>query len=520
MGRQPTTNVLQRPRHQPNGRVMKRIVAVAVPTTLVVAACTLGARAAGFVRELLMAQLYGAVWTVDALLVALTPSWVVILVVGEAFRFATVPSLARAETTGGLRAFWARARRILWVTTVIGLTGSLTTGATASLWVPAIARGMPEPARHLAIHLAWLLAPVILCALLGNVLAAIANARGRVARTAAVDLAFNLVSVPVMVSLAPLIGIYAAAAGWLVGYLTNALLLWAPLAFRQLPSKERRREVATLSGAAPIMVAVATTPLMMLVDRAVATKIGEGSVAALNYGFKLFFLPLGVLGGALATVSYPRLARAYAAGARKQAANILATDVAFFLAAAIPIAAYFVCCSDQIVAVLFRRGAFDARAQQQTSACVVAYSFGIVTCGYVLLHLRAALAASMARLAMQIALVGTAINIALDFVLPFAGLGVAGIAWAATLASLVAAAGYGVARRAEHGIPALRFLFPIVVSTAAGVVALIAVRLNTRTDLAGLLLSLLVFGAITVFGYAVGGLARILKSMHLQAQTS
>src|SRR4051812_38837428 len=76
------------------------------------ATLTLVGKAAGFGRELLLARYFGATKEVDALLLAMTPVWAILLIVGESLRYSVIPDLSAVEARQGPGGFWRRAREI------------------------------------------------------------------------------------------------------------------------------------------------------------------------------------------------------------------------------------------------------------------------------------------------------------------------------------------------------------------------------------------------------------------------
>jgi len=475
--------------------------------TLTIATCTLASKLAGFGRELIMARYFGVTADVDALLVAITPYWVFILVVGEALRFQFIPKLTAEETRYGLAAFWRASAVLVRRTAVIGIVLSTTLALSARWWVPAIAPGASKATLELAIRLAWLLSPIVAASLVGNVLVAVLNARGRLLRSAIADLAYNAFGVPFVLLFAGTLGIRAAAWGWTGGYVLYCLVLLGAFAGRRLPWRGSRPGAALgLLDAAPLMFIAAATPITMAVDRLVASRLPTGSIAALNYAFKLFFFPVGILVGALGAVSYPRLARSFASQRQVEAGNAVAADLTIYLVLATPLSAFFAVASLEIVELFFRRGVFDSAAARLTADCLRAYSFGILPYGAGVLLMRANLAANARRGPVVATSVALATNVLLDVVLS-GTLAAPGVALAFGCAGLVSAVLYGaqLLRRARGAIPDVSVMLAVLGCTVAGIAALRIVPSGGGSPLAWLLARGGLFAVVVAGGYAATG---------------
>ncbi len=407
--------------------------------TIAVAALALIGKAGGFARELLLARYFGATSEVDALLLAMTPATVVVLIVGESIRYSVITDLSATEAASGLRGFWASARHLTTTVALVGVVLSLALGFGARFFTGALAMAAPRETRDLAATLALILAPVPLAALCGNVLSAIHNARGHVLRASAAELAYNALSVPVLLAFATVGGIATAAWGYAAGHIVYALILAAPFLGRRLPSYRGPAQThAWFRSTFPIVVAAAMLPITNVVDRVVASGLVEGSIASLNYASKMVFLPLGIVVGALGTVSFPELARRFARGSHDAAAARLRGDITIYASIMVPTAMILAVLALPVTAVLLERGAFDQRAAALTASCLRSYAGAVVFYGLALLLGRAAMAAQWMRIPVAAGLLGLLVNTVLDWTLGRA-FGAPGIGLAFTIASAVMA---------------------------------------------------------------------------------
>src|SRR5690606_36545532 len=136
--------------------------------------------------------------------------------------------------------------------------------------------------------------------------------------------------------------------------------------------------------ALPAAITGGITQINQLVGTAIAS--GQGSaVSTLAYADRVYQLPLGVVGIAVAIVLLPELARALKAGNLTEATNLQNRSVEFSLFLTLPAAAALLVISEPIVRVLYERGAFAAGNATPTVAAVLSI-FGIGLPAFVLIR--------------------------------------------------------------------------------------------------------------------------------------
>ena len=114
-------------------------------------------------------------------------------------------------------------------------------------------------------------------------------------------------------------------------------------------------------------------------------RLGQDSaVSSLAYADRIYQLPLGVVGIAVAIVLLPELARALKSGNLREAANLQNRSVEFTLFLTLPAAAALLVMAEPIVRVLYERGAFAANNSTPTVSAILAI-FGLGLPAFVLI---------------------------------------------------------------------------------------------------------------------------------------
>ena len=127
-----------------------------------------------------------------------------------------------------------------------------------------------------------------------------------------------------------------------------------------------------------------TLPLMVGLTMSFSTEfflkffgsyLPEGSIACLNYGLRIMFILVGLLGQAIGTASFPYMAR-LAAEDKIPEMNQLLDRTLKYLSLIIPFSILLMILRHEVVAVLFERGRFDALATRQTAGILLYLMIG------------------------------------------------------------------------------------------------------------------------------------------------
>ena len=116
--------------------------------------------------------------------------------------------------------------------------------------------------------------------------------------------------------------------------------------------------------------------LNLLIDMILASTLAHGSISFLYYADRVNQLPLGVLGIAISTALLPILSKYVKQFDAENVKKSLTSAVRFGLLFSIPSFVGILILSDEIVSFIFR-GEFDFSDVKQTSAALVALSFGL-----------------------------------------------------------------------------------------------------------------------------------------------
>jgi putative peptidoglycan lipid II flippase len=408
-----------------------------------VSAATLASRVLGLVREQVFATLFGAGLATDAFNVAFRiPNLLRDLFAEGAMSSAFVPTFTEELTLHGR----ARAFRLasMVMTVLACVTGALV--VLGILFAEPLARVMAPGFAHvpgkleLTVFLTRIMMPFLLLIALGAAATGVLNALSSFAVPA---LAPGMISVGMIVAgvglvpvarrfgLPPIVGM---AVGTVLGVLGQVLVhipafikegykprvIWAPT------DPGVRRVIFLML---PATIGLAATQINLLVNTQIASLLAQGSVSWLNYAFRLMYLPIGVFGVAVATVTLPALARAIAVQDMVRMKEELAGALRLVAFLTLPATAGLAALATPIIRLLYQHGRFTPYDTYQTAGALLWYCTGlaaysavkvVVPTYYALKDTRTPVAVSMLAVCLNIAL-----NVALMHVLKHRGLALA-----------------------------------------------------------------------------------------------
>jgi putative peptidoglycan lipid II flippase len=462
---------------------------------------TLLSRLLGFVRDMLIAAVFGTGIRADAFFVAFQFASLIRKLLAEgAMNSAVVPLYLRARDEGGEAAAARYAGQLIGTLTVAlaGLTVLLALAMPLVIVVLAPGFAFGDPRLPMAVELSRLMLPFLALSGPLAILMGVLNANHRFANAALVAVVFNAVmlfAIGVVFWLqsgdSALSGRIVAVSVALAGL---AQLMLVGIAVRLGPARVTPLSVSFgapvrrfLTLALPGLVA-SGIPQITIIAATMVASASQSAVSWLYYANRLIELPLGIVGIAIGTVMVPAFAHALRSGDKAELAAAESRGLEAAMLLALPAAVGLAVLASPIVAVLFERGAFTASDTTATAAALSALALGVP--GHVLTKAFSSIffAREDTATPMQAALVGFAVALVGSLVL-LPGFGHIGVALATGLSGWVSAGVLGavIARRIGFSLDsdARRRLPRIVIAAAAMGVAIVALQMALAPWLAG-----------------------------------
>ena len=401
-----------------------------------VASGTLMSRALGFTREMFMAAALGTGPIADAFNAAFQlPNTFRRLFAEGAFNAAFVPLFSKEIEANGVEGAKRFSEEVFGVLFSVLLVLTI----AMELAMPLIVRYLVAPGFadipgkfDMTVRLATVMFPYLICMSLGAMMAGMLNSLRRYFAAAVAPVFLNIILIAVLAYAwykgkdAYYVG-YGLAWGVLAAGLVQLAIVWIAvrhagisIGFRWPHMTPNVKRLLWL--ALPAAITGGITQINQLIGTAIAS--GQNSaVSSLAYADRIYQLPLGVVGVAVAIVLLPELSRALKSGNMVEAANLQNRSVEFLLVM-----------SEPIVRLLYERGAFAANNSTPTVAAILAI-FGLGLPAFVLIKAFTPgyFAREDTRTPMIFAAISVVANVAIALTL-FPSMGAPGIAVASAVA--------------------------------------------------------------------------------------
>ncbi|MBN3044469.1 murein biosynthesis integral membrane protein MurJ [Pectobacterium brasiliense] len=353
-----------------------------------VSSMTMLSRILGFVRDAIVARIFGAGMATDAFFVAFKlPNLLRRIFAEGAFSQAFVPILAEYKSQQGdeaTRTFLA------YVSGMLTLILALVTvaGMVAAPWVIMVtAPGFAAtPERfELTSDLLRVTFPYILLISLTSMVGSVLNTWNRFSVPAFAPTLLNVSMIGFSLFAAPYFNPPVMALAWavLVGGLLQlgyqlphlkkiGMLVLPRLKWRD-PSVWR---VMKLMG--PAVLGVSVSQISLIINTIFASFLSEGAVSWMYYADRLMEFPSGVLGVALGTILLPSLAKSFASGNHDEYSRLMDWGLRLCFLLALPSAVALGILAKPLTVSLFQYGKFSAFDALMTQRALIAYSVGLM----------------------------------------------------------------------------------------------------------------------------------------------
>ena len=353
----------------------------------IVAIMTLLSRVLGFVRDQVLAIVFGAGATTDVFLVAFKiPNFLRRLFAEGAFAQAFIPVFTEYRETGDKAALRELAAHVVGTLTVILLVITTLCVMFAPFIVMLFAPGFvgnPEQF-ELATHMLRITFPYLLAVSLVAYAGSILNTFGQFAIPSLTPVLLNICMISAALFVSPWFDKPIVALAWGV-FAAGVLQLALQIPFLQrlgLLPKPRWgwkhsgvRRILKLM--APAIVGSSVAQINLLLDTVIATFLVSGSLSWLYYSDRLMEFPLGLIGVTLGTIILPRLSREYTNNAEAGYRNTITWALRITILLALPATVGLITLAGPLLTTLFEYGAFTAKDTYLSSFSLVAYSIGI-----------------------------------------------------------------------------------------------------------------------------------------------
>ncbi|MBH0202224.1 MAG: murein biosynthesis integral membrane protein MurJ [Nitrospira sp.] len=406
---------------------------------------TFSSRVLGFVRDMVLAKLFGATPAADAFFVAYRiPNLLRELFAEGSMSAAFIPVFTEYHTLKSKQDAWELASAVFTtlLTIVTGITILGVLGASGIVWI--LAPGFHDDPARLAMTtlLTRMMFPYLIFISLAALAMGILNSLRAFAAPAFSPVFFNLFIIGCSLFLAPTmrepilgvaIGVVAGGAAQFAMQLPGLKLRGMLFGFIFNPGHPGVRKIGRLM--IPSLLGLSVTQINITVSTILGSFFAGGPTY-LFYGMRLIQFPLGIFGVALATAILPTLSAQAARGALDELRTTLGFGLRMILFIILPAMVGLILLRTPIVHLFFEHGTFTAHDTAETAFAVLCYSMGLWAFGGVRIIVSAFYSLKDTTTPAISAAIAVVANILFSLAL-MSSLGAAGLALATALAAMV-----------------------------------------------------------------------------------
>lgn len=392
----------------------------------VVGLSTLMSRILGFIRDAIVAQMFGAGMAADAFFVAFRIPNLFRRLLGEgSLTSSFIPVFteyltrkSKAEATGLANAFFSIALVVLSIVTLAGIF-------FAPAIVTVMAHGFSSAPEkfQLTVTLTRMMFPYLLFVGLVALCMGILNSLRHFAAPALSPVLLNISIIISALFLTPYLKepVMALAIGVVIGGISQLMLqfpfLWSHGIHLRPHWEPRHPGVVRVGGLmAPSIIGLAVTQINVLVDTIVASFLEEGTVSYLYYADRLLEFPMGIFAIAIATAVLPPMSEKAAKNDMDGVKETFSYALRLTLFLTIPAMVGLIVLGVPIISILFQRGIFTYQTTIDTSMALYGFALGLPAFAGVRIIVPVFYALQDTRTPVKIAVIAMLTNVTCDLI--------------------------------------------------------------------------------------------------------
>ncbi|MBW6410891.1 murein biosynthesis integral membrane protein MurJ [Clostridium weizhouense] len=397
-------------------------------------------RIIGFVRDMLIANNFGAGMYTDAYNVAVTIPETIFMLVGLAISTSFLPVLSKIRAKKNEKEMYKFANNVINILFIISIAIFIITSIFSKEIVGLLGHGFDDNTTLIAVKLTRITLINLLFMSINACFTALLQVNEDFVIPSILGLFFNL---PMIVYLLffknyDIMGLTIAN---VIGNFLRVVIQVPSLVshryrykfFIKFKDKELKGILILII---PVIIAAGANSLNVMVDKAIASSFSEGSISALGYAEKLIFFINSIITTSISSVAYPMLSNARNDGKHKEFIGILKQSIIYLALLLIPITVGIIVFKKDIVSIIYERGKFDEDAVKLTVLALFGYSFGIFFTGMRDILNSTLFSMGKTKITTLNGIIGVTINVILSITLS-KYMGIAGIALASAIAMMI-----------------------------------------------------------------------------------
>lgn len=341
----------------------------------------------GFLREMLIAKIFGASYLCDAYLTAILFPISIMGAIGQSMIVSLIPLFSKKD--------FSAYHLSIFIISLFSLFFALIIYLFPNIIINIIGQGFPLEVKESAKTLLKNMAPAVFFIGISGFFNAFSYVNKNYLFPALSGILYNIGLIFGITYLYKIFSLYGLSFSV---NLASFLYILLPLLFflkreRQLRNLNEFSFFKTLSflkflslSFLPYLLISSVSQITAVIDKTIASGLEEGSVSALNFAYKIVELPLGIFGLAFATVLMPYFSEKFYNGEKEGIIKQLNNSLFLLFLIILPITLAFLLLNEEITKIIYFRGAFNEKALMMTKSALIFYSLGIFAyCGNLIL---------------------------------------------------------------------------------------------------------------------------------------
>ncbi|WP_419741886.1 murein biosynthesis integral membrane protein MurJ [Paraclostridium dentum] len=347
---------------------------------------TMLSKVLGFGREIILGYFYGTSAYSDVYIVSMNIPLVVFSSIGVALVTTFIPLYQEVLSEKGPKRALKFSNNIMSIVLILSVLLGILGYIFAEPLVKLFAMHYTGEKLILAVKFVRIMIGGVVFIGLSNLMTSYLQIQGDFTIPGMIGFPNNIVIIISIILSATTGNIYILAIGTLIG-MASQFLFQVPFAIKRgykfKPTIDLKDEYLRkmLWLVMPVLIGVAVNQVNTMVDRSLASGLGDGVITALNNANRLNGFVMGLFISTLGAVIYPTLSKLSTENNQEKFAESVANSVNCVNLLVVPASVGAMILATPVVRILFERGAFDDRSTALTATALVFYSVGMIGFG-------------------------------------------------------------------------------------------------------------------------------------------
>ncbi|KXA31784.1 integral membrane protein MviN [Peptoniphilus harei] len=353
-------------------------------STLAITGFLLVGKVFGFFRESLTAYVFGASKEMDAFSLAQAATAMIASFVTQAIATTYIPSAQKAENDHGPSRKNYFTNNLLMVTSLVSFV-LIILGILFPNQIALLSASQADPETYaIVVKLIQVGMPVVLFSSWVGVMEGYLQHGGKFAATGAIAIPLNLTYIVYLALFSHHVGIIGLTIASVLGILAQFIFLlpnamkigYRPRLVADFQDKYVREAIVL---ALPVFVSVSVNDINTIVNRNLASGMGQGAASILYYSNKMNTMIIGIFITAITAIVFPILTRTLGSGDMKLGKKVMNASVKTVLFITVPATVGLIILARPIIEIAFVRGSFTAANGVAATSTLRCYSLSLIS---------------------------------------------------------------------------------------------------------------------------------------------